>query len=176
MNCDDFSEWLQVQLDQRSNVILPSEMAEHLNECESCRGQVEAWNRIASIMPNDSATILAPAPVASWTTRQTIVAVASIAAVALVSFLVGFGNSDEADTPQAVAMASVQSDRALVRLSDVNDANVNPVVLWKKLQSRDWISETMPTVQSVRDGMAPLGRSFTTAVNILTMGNRERPS
>ena len=44
---------------------------------------------------------------------------------------------------------------------------LDPVVWWRGMRQRDWIAQTMPTVQTVRDGVAPLGRSIRRAVTLL---------
>ncbi|MDC0288799.1 hypothetical protein OAL01_05050 [Rubripirellula sp.] len=53
---------------------------------------------------------------------------------------------------------------------------LDPVVWWRSVQDRDWVEETMPTVRSVRQGVAPLGRTLVRAVTILTIGGEGRTS
>lgn len=47
---------------------------------------------------------------------------------------------------------------------------------WQDVQTRDWVGQTMPAVKSMRDGVAPLGRSLMRAVTILAIGGSERTS
>jgi hypothetical protein len=44
------------------------------------------------------------------------------------------------------------------------------------VQRRDWVGNTMPTVRTVQEGVAPLGRTLMRAVTILTLGAREQTS
>jgi len=53
---------------------------------------------------------------------------------------------------------------------------LDPVLWWRSVQDRDWVEETMPTVRSVRQGVAPLGRTLVRAVTILTIGGEGRTS
>ena len=59
-------------------------------------------------------------------------------------------------------------------------SNIDATNFWQRVQERDWIQRTMPTVmptvQSIQDGVAPIGRSFVDVVRILTTGGRETPS
>tara|TARA_R110002073_G_scaffold65408_34_gene163530 strand:+ start:9095 stop:9718 length:624 start_codon:yes stop_codon:yes gene_type:complete len=52
----------------------------------------------------------------------------------------------------------------------------NPVAWFHDVQQRDWLGQTMPTVESFRDGVAPIGRSLLRAVTILTTAGKDQPS
>ncbi|WP_372718552.1 hypothetical protein [Novipirellula sp.] len=52
----------------------------------------------------------------------------------------------------------------------------NPVAWFHDVQQRDWLGQTMPTVESFRDGVAPIGRSLLRAVTILTTSGKDQPS
>lgn len=41
---------------------------------------------------------------------------------------------------------------------------------WRSVEPGQWIADTMPTVRTVQQSVAPLGRSFRQAVNLLTFG------
>tara|TARA_R110002049_G_scaffold2750_8_gene22159 strand:- start:78294 stop:78959 length:666 start_codon:yes stop_codon:yes gene_type:complete len=64
--------------------------------------------------------------------------------------------------------------------TSANDSSIHSTVdaaqWWQDVQQRDWVAQTMPTVRSVREGVAPLGRSILQAVSILTIGSGERTS
>ena len=51
MKCEDFADWLQTTLDERNRLKLPPDLAQHVQECECCRGQLDAWHQIASLLP-----------------------------------------------------------------------------------------------------------------------------
>ena len=194
MNCDDFTQWLQTGLDERRDLRMPRDVRRHYNECDSCRGQMEAWNQISAILPGES-----PIPTQSNLHRQRIAAisgiVSAIAAVWIVSFFIG-----QQENPRTIAqvtpptpaklssMDTMVSEGTTVSESTVGRSRghrfeplvvisvddqdkVGPAAWWGRLQNRDWIDRTMPAVQSVRDGVAPLGRSFVRAVTILTSGS-----
>ncbi|EMI18124.1 hypothetical protein RMSM_04939 [Rhodopirellula maiorica SM1] len=52
----------------------------------------------------------------------------------------------------------------------------NPVAWFHDVQQRDWLGQTIPTVESFRDGVAPIGRSLLRAVTILTTSGKDQPS
>ena len=52
----------------------------------------------------------------------------------------------------------------------------DPAAWFQDVQQRDWLGQTMPTVESFRDGVAPIGRSLLRAVTILTTSGHGRPS
>jgi hypothetical protein len=54
-------------------------------------------------------------------------------------------------------------------------SETDPTDWWNSVQDRDWLGQTMPTVNSVREGVAPIGRSLLRAVTILA-GGSERTS
>ena len=200
MNCEDFSDWLQGQLDQRCEVVLPEEMRSHVAHCDSCSGQVDAWNRIASVMPGDSPTITLDHPGTNWFVRGSSFALAIAACLIAVLGLGPYLNSSSftklavlQPNPQTRSAASLPSDLVVASRIEAGEINNTPnsvtsqlsqsspeeedlaIDFWQELQTRDWLSESMPVVQSVRDGVAPLGRSILSAVTILTSGS-EQPS
>ena len=94
---------------------------------------------------------------------------AAIAAVILFA-VVGFLPTKPANQP-IIAGASASS-AALVQ----TPGELDPVLWWQSVQDRDWVQETMPTVRSVRQGVAPLGRTLVRAVTILTIGGEGQTS
>jgi hypothetical protein len=47
---------------------------------------------------------------------------------------------------------------------------------WQRVGGQEWVDRTVPAMRSVRDGVAPLGRSFIQAVTILAGGGGARAS
>jgi hypothetical protein len=84
------------------------------------------------------------------------------------------------------AVADRSSARASTRDIFRADARQHGVSWWKGIQGsewvdRDWIQQnwvnrTMPTVRSMQEGVAPLGRTLMRAVTILTLGGRDQTS
>jgi hypothetical protein len=76
-------------------------------------------------------------------------------------------SQDGADIDQATAGSGLLA---------ANQLNVDPVGWWRDVQDRDWVSQTMPTVRSMQEGVAPLGRTLMRAMTILTTGGRDQTS
>lgn len=53
---------------------------------------------------------------------------------------------------------------------------LDPAGWWRSVQDRDWVGQTMPAVQSVKQGVAPIGRSLLRAVTILTTSGHDQTS
>lgn len=201
MNCNDFNEWLQTELDSRSDLRLPSEHRQHYHQCDACRGQLDAWNQIACVLPNESSPRVQVAPAEHqglpWLTGVSMLAIAGL----LVLLIFGANlNPNSTITNQPIDTKSVAMVTSDVSTSPTKTnldqptktpSNAAPAEaeivsyidasnFWQHVQERDWIQRTMPTVmptvQSIQDGVAPIGRSFADAVRILTTGGRETPS
>lgn len=50
------------------------------------------------------------------------------------------------------------------------------VAWWERVDGQEWVNQTMPTFRSMREGVAPLGRTLVRAVTILTIGSRDQTS
>lgn len=48
--------------------------------------------------------------------------------------------------------------------------DLDPAIWWQGVRNRDWVGHTMPAIESVQRGVAPLGRTLIRAVTILTTG------
>ena len=181
MNCRDFTEWLQQRLDDRADLAMPPEINDHVVRCESCRGQLNAWNQISTILPVDRPPIMATDR-ASRARANLVLWISGVAAVILVGFFL-------AQRPPAEVTAIAQAEPTSKLGTDTpfgddmtrhakaaSSLNVDPASLWQEIQSRDWVAQSMPTVESVRDTFAPMGRSLVEAMTILATGGRDQPS
>jgi hypothetical protein len=101
---------------------------------------------------------------------RSVAAVAGLAAAILCMVTMGPHSQDA--LPPRVDSASVEHDPAVL----VQTGELDPALWWQSVQNRDWVGQTMPAVQSVRDGVAPIGRSLMRAVTILTTGGGEQTS
>jgi hypothetical protein len=87
-----------------------------------------------------------------------------------------------APDPAAVIVDSGASEVDSVGIDDHQivlaqaTGELDPALWWRSVQDRDWVGQTMPAVQSVKDGVAPIGRSLIRAVTILTMGGHNQTS
>ncbi len=149
MNCDDFEIRLQHTIDERVPLTSDVLLTGHADGCAACQDKLNVWLRIESVMP--------PQPRVS---RRVPMAAALAASVL---FAVALGSLLRED-PKKIIVA--ETDSLL--------AQADPSGWWSQVRQRDWVGETMPAVRSVREGVAPLGRSLLQAVTILTIPNGER--
>jgi hypothetical protein len=168
MKCDEFGRRMHQRLDDRWSLERDDELCRHARDCESCRSQFQAWCQVASIMPANSR----PAPIDTPRKAhvRSVAAVAGLAAAILCMVTMGPHSQDA--LPPRVGSASVEHDPAVL----VQTGELDPALWWQSVQNRDWVGQTMPAVQSVRDGVAPIGRSLMRAVTILTTGGGEQTS
>ena len=97
--------------------------------------------------------------------------VVGLAAGFLIAFT-GFPTPDEAAQPTMVETPTSPSSSLLAQTVP----ELDPAGWWRSVQDRDWVGQTMPTVQSVKEGVAPLGRTLMRAVTILTIGGQDQTS
>lgn len=89
------------------------------------------------------------------------------------------GNGTQPTGPEAGAHGSSTGTFSRFQAATVlaqATGEVDPTLWWRRVQDRDWVGQTMPTVRSLREGVAPLGRSLMRAVTILTIGGRDQTS
>ncbi|TWU41527.1 hypothetical protein Q31b_29760 [Novipirellula aureliae] len=208
MNCDDFLERLQDQIDRRQPIDQDRPLLNHAAHCDLCRGQLFAWQQINQIMPTATkpATMSATNPAIEKPTPligRLAMSAAMIAAAVMFAFSVMTSSSEPSASnrgfrtfpkPTALAAGSVENHSAepaarvagsvtghfnRLEAADVlatRDPAIDASQWIRSVRERQWIDETMPTVHSLRDGVAPLGRSLIRAVTILTTSSAERPS
>ncbi len=186
MNCDEFDQRMQQLIDARTALADDEQLTAHANGCPDCGERMYWWGQIDSVVPT---AVQSPDPSfagdrfadagfagassigadVSSARRKNLFAWSMFAAVAaglLVAFVLGSSRHEANRTPVAKQLPT----------SVDQHIDVDPARWWRDVQDRDWISQTMPAVQSVRDGVAPLGRSIKHAVAILTTGGGEQTS
>ncbi len=169
MNCSDFERRMQHLIDNHRPLSDDHSLQAHAQRCDACYGRMQLWQQIESVLdetPKGSGGRASPPRqqhhLAAWSL------IAAVAAVLLVAFLVSQPDDQ---------LAAVKTSRALEQVNDVDSlAAVDPALWWRNVQDQDWLGRTMPAVQSVRDGVAPLGRSLLQAVAILTTSRGESTS
>jgi hypothetical protein len=162
MNCEEFQQRFQEWLDRRKNAT-DHAMRQHAKECDSCRQQWLLWRLIESSVAEKTHT--GRSKDSRFAGRALVVA--AIAASLLFAILtVQPGNSPSFDSLTADHQSSTPD--LLVEL--------DPNLWWDDLRQRDWVGQTMPTVRTVRDGVAPLGRSIQRAATLLATAPREQTS
>ena len=179
MNCADFHERLQRRLDDRVRPETDRDLVRHTQQCEDCRGQLEIWRRVASLMPSDSSHVGPCAPSGTRAKRRLGWVVTGLAASIVLCFA-AIRERGSAPASQSRLQASIEApDRPgspTIGVSRSLADAADPIGWWEEVQGRDWVSRTMPTVRSMQEGVAPLGRTLMRAVTILTIGGRDQAS
>lgn len=162
MNCDEFNQLMNQRLDDRLPITNDRQLLAHADQCESCLAQLEAWRQIASVLPVET----------TWAEPSRnrklpfLKLVAGLAAVLLFAIGFSWGKHD--------TVASVDVNQSQDILTPIQD--MDPMLWWREVQDRDWVGQTMPMVESVQRGVAPLGRSLMRAATILTIGGPNQTS
>ena len=172
MNCDQFARRMHDCLDHRVSLDRDLDLSQHADQCESCRAQLDAWRQIATIMPGGAHRRRHPTAHMPSARAWLTTAAGLAAAVCLALLIVARGDRD-ADAPIVTDAAVTQEHPAVLAQAT---GEMDPARWWRSVQDRDWVGQTMPAVRSVREGVAPLGRSLMRAVTILTIGGRDQTS
>ena len=184
MNCHDFGLRLHECLDERISVDGDRELQRHADGCDSCRAELDAWQQIASIMPTPPVDQHTSSTV-NHTANRTLVAptgmtAAGLAAALLIAFTWFHREPDtvaelvsQSNAPELLDDSPVTHER---QDQHDQDGELNPAAWWQDVRNHDWMGKTMPAVESVRDGVAPLGRSLIRAVSLLAVGGGNRTS
>jgi hypothetical protein len=176
MNCENFAQRMYERLDQRMPPESDHQLARHASDCTNCRSQLEMWGKIAPLMTPDTPVPGAVAEADLSADLKGLRAIlplmtAGLAAAILIA-VVGISPTKPSPQPTIVDAPTSSSTPILAQAT----GELDPVVWWRSVQDRDWVGETMPTVRSVKEGVAPLGRMLVRAVTILTIGGEGRTS
>lgn len=179
MDCAEFCQRLQERLDRRVAATDDAELCRHASDCSACQERLAAWTRIASVLPIASPPkFVGAAMFADHDTSPTreealgrqrniwLGFVASGLAAAL-AVAVCWPNPHPA---AGVGENSLATARPTQQTLAPQLEPLDPSILWRSVQNRAWIDQTMPAVRSVQQGVAPLGRSLLQAMTILTGG------
>ncbi len=171
MRCEEFLEHLHERLDQRLPLESDRNLTQHAASCEECWSEMRVWLEIAPLLKSDDMEC-AKVDVASSSQRYRAIPpiLTAALAVAILIAVVGFSPT-KSDSKPILSDATASSDTLAQATGELD-----PVLWWRSVQDRDWVEETMPTVRSVRQGVAPLGRTLVRAVTILTIGGEGRTS
>ena len=171
MRCEEFIEQLHERLDQRLPLGSDRDLNRHAAQCDDCWSEMRVWLQITPLLKseqNEHAQVEAASSSKGHRALPPILTAAFAVAILI-----------------AVVRISPTKSYSKPILSDVSASSgtvaqmtgeLDPVVWCRSVQDRDWVEETMPTVRSVRQGVAPLGRTLVRAVTILTIGGERRTS
>lgn len=193
MNCDDFTVWLNEHLDSRTELHLTDSVQQHIDTCHACAGQLSAWQQISLVLPNDKQVQTFRRPVKRRRNLPVAVTLLVASAACLMTMFLGLSAWNHRDATLVTAQSSTtlgtdsSSQPALPNVDDSPQESVDPSLnpsfvatdagnWWQQVDRQEWIDSAMPTVQSMRDGVAPLGRSFVQAVTLLTRFGGARAS
>ncbi|WP_442507633.1 hypothetical protein SH528x_006562 [Novipirellula sp. SH528] len=201
MTCEEFMASLQHQIDQRESLEHNDLLQDHASQCVSCHQHLIAWQQVASVLPSrqpSQKVSLADSDSQKYRgelngsrarmAQRSIMVAMLLAAAAVLIFAFRLPESPESSIASADPGPSLPSTHAenvglpingLPMLGAESSAymmRTNPVAWFQDVQQRDWLGQTMPTVESFRDGVAPIGRSLLRAVTILTTSGHGRPS
>lgn len=171
MRCEEFIEHLHQRLDQRLPLGSDRDLKLHAAKCEDCRAEMRVWLEITSLLQSDQSACVQLEDNPSSKRHPALAPILATAlAVAILIAVVGIYPTKSTSKP-ILSEVTVSSGTG-----SLMTAELDPVVWWRSVQDRDWVEETMPTVRSVRQGVAPLGRTLVRAVTILTIGGEGRTS
>lgn len=190
MNCQQFDRRMQREIDRRGSPAANRLLRRHAENCEPCRRRLALWAEIETVLSEPSPKV---APVAKAgpvslpslvdgvsrgnRSRPDVVSGRAVAmAIAAVLLAAAWFRTDTpetklAESPRADEVTSEISPPVRSDLVFTAGAPVWAGDHWvRDLADARWIDQTMPAVRSVRDGVAPLGRSFLQVFSILSQG------
>ncbi len=178
MNCTEFESRLQQRLDQRLPLESDPFLQQHADRCDACRGQLETWRKIDSVVTPSSQS-----GTPETDKRRRTAALSALAATILLALVwqVARPSSDPRESQRLVSndpkpVAVAQPNRPTSAGPAEQLYAKDPAGWWRGVQSQDWVAQTMPAVRSLREGVAPLRRSLIQAVTILTIGGGDQHS
>lgn len=170
MNCEHFYQKMQDRLDDRLGLNGDQDLVQHASSCGNCRSKLDVWLSIESVIGSPRASVATPAPKAS---RFPAYALACVAASVLIALTIVPRQQDRGSESRAVvSLSSPASSFDPIQV----DAALQAAQWWSEVRGDDWVAQTTPTVRSVREGFAPLGRSLMQVVTILMVGESGQAS
>lgn len=196
MDCREFDQRMQSAIDDRRDLASLQDLNEHANECWECDHSLKTWLDVQRLYPSQGADdsnttcflakqeTIASLPSDSLLDRRTnyrlaTTLVGTAAIFALIIFL--FPRNPETQSaaqlishPGQLVEQTTQPNQAELSFNDQSSLEAGQI--WQMVQDQDWVGHTMPAVESVRNGVAPIGRSLLQAVAILTNSGGQRTS
>ena len=169
MNCDRFDQRMNVLLDEYQSIADDPALQSHVLDCDSCHQKMRIWQQI------DSIGVSQPTEFSnrglSWSRASAVAAALLVAVFASWSFLGGDMVTARVESPalalQQEAAPTLRDDAEMLQ---PRENRLDPSQWWESVEPQQWIAQTMPTVRTVQESVAPLSRSFKQAVEILTFG------
>ncbi|QEG02517.1 hypothetical protein Mal15_66380 [Stieleria maiorica] len=189
MRCDQFQDRLDLLLDRRADVRRDALLRDHAHKCPTCHDSLQIWCTIdehispAAEPDRDGASHPRPLPFSN----TAIWAVACAAVLIVCVGLAGLWRSSSPSNDRLIASTNLGQpvdlghgiDPADDKPADENVASTpDPLPpsaalswqtsqWWSAMSDEPWVDHTLPAVNSVRIGVAPIGRSMKQAMAIL---------
>lgn len=172
--CQEFSDRLQRCADERRAPRDDAGLISHTRACPPCREDLDAWMRLEAVLHDGTSPRFAAGP-----RRRRATPAWSVAAAVMVMVTAGIfyrlgdsgatdGNATAWNKVENPAIEQIVVAPALADRLEI--ADLDPALWWHDVRNRDWVGQTMPAIESVQQGVAPLGRTLMRAVTILTTG------
>ncbi|MCO8124198.1 hypothetical protein NHH03_20815 [Stieleria sp. TO1_6] len=186
MRCEQFQQRMDQLLDQRRELRGDRPLHQHAQRCAECQRRLDLWCKINQALafqdPEADSAAGSVTPVAVRH-RQRIVHRIATAAAILVASLAGWmavsdSSSQKIASPvelaQPIAAQQPGHSGSLIDAETDSVAAGQPSELarqsqqwWDVVQDDSWVDRTIPAVNSVRYGVAPIGRTMRRAFTIL---------
>ena len=175
MSCDRFDQRMNVLLDDHQSLSDDPVLQSHTSTCAACQQKLLIWQSIEGIGP-------ACSPEFSNHDSFNRARVSVLAAAFLIA--VGLSWCFRVDDPVAAnlklsdPMSQAAGGPGLVDSAESavptereeRRSHLDPGRWWESVEPQQWLAQTMPTVRTVQESVAPLSRSLKQAVEILTFG------
>jgi hypothetical protein len=180
MNCERFDERMNAILDAHQSLADDPMIAAHSRCCDECLQKLVIWQQVDGLFPSR--------PIARTRSPRSRWLVPAAAAALLLTLTAPWRFwQDDPVAAKVVISATEPIDAPMLRAKSVaelpsdaeprrpdsesrTDNDSDPHRWWHTVEPRHWITQTMPTVRSVQESVAPLSRSFRQAVSLLTFG------
>ena len=183
MNCDQFQSRMDSLLDMRCDVSKDELLGRHAQTCSACAERLCVWGRISEVVLMEAEPVNRSvrrfSPNASRS-KNKVVYVGVVAVAAAVVLFVSIGRWRFPNSAQPRVASAIDWDAHWDAPSDAGDGQENLVsaapqarLLWQSegwwttMPDEQWVHYTMPGVDTVRQGVAPIGRSMKQAIAIL---------
>ena len=177
MKCEQFWHRMDVLLDERQDVGRDPLLCDHAKDCEPCRQRQRLCSDIEAFALENRAACSDDASKTSRVSGFPLRYATLLATAAAILICVAWGGrmipTDQTtfDAPLATSGVSPAVPPTSQNVAEFSQHNALPIwqsgQWWSALSEDQWVSHTLPAVNSVRIGVAPVGRSMKQAFAIL---------
>ena len=194
LSCEQFRRRMDELLDDRRDAATDAVLRNHADDCSTCRDALRLWSQVDLVFSGHAdrqdPPPVRPAAISNTLSPQAKTALTLAAAVLLLlglGRLISLSSQPEnriiasAELPESSgAMAPLRSggdetsstDSPDQELANAEDPAWRSGNWWIAVADDRWVQHTLPAVDSVRQSVAPIGRSMKQAIAILMTKNR----